>query len=388
MEPKAGTKAPFVLAPSNEQKRIADKLDSLLAKVDACRERLDHVPQILKRFRQSVLAAAFDGILTKDWRLIRGEPAEYRTNEFVLSQCGAVSGGLTKNPKREELKMRKPYLRVANVYSNRLELDKVSEIGLTGSEYQSMKLAVGDLLIVEGNGSLDQIGRAAIWQNEIPDIVHQNHLIRWRTEGPDPRFVLFWLVSPGGRDELMRVASSSAGLYTLSISKIGAIPIRLPVPDEQAEIVRRIDRLFAHADNLQSAQETAYSRTNQLTAAILAKAFCGELVPQDPNDEPASVLLERIRAAKSLAAVQAPKVRRVHVETRKEIIVLNRRELPKAYLASILKTQGPLSAESLWSASRLEIDDFYDVLREEESGGLLKEIRSDDPNSPRLLEAA
>ena len=81
---------------------------------------------------------------------------------------------------RSLVESRKPYLRVANVYANRLELDDVAEIGLTDAEFAKTKLAKDDLLIVEGNGSLDQIGRAALWTGEITDCVHQNHIIRWR----------------------------------------------------------------------------------------------------------------------------------------------------------------------------------------------------------------
>jgi type I restriction enzyme, S subunit len=114
------------IAPLNEQKRIADKLDRLLAKVDACRERCDRIPLILKRFRQSVLAAATSGELTEDWReqhrlLFEWEPVTF-------GNIGEVAGGLSKTPKRSILEMRKPYLRVANVYANRLELHDVAAI--------------------------------------------------------------------------------------------------------------------------------------------------------------------------------------------------------------------------------------------------------------------
>ncbi|EBW2381260.1 restriction endonuclease subunit S, partial [Salmonella enterica subsp. enterica serovar Enteritidis] len=91
-----------------------------------------------------------------------------------------ITGGLTKNSARNALPLRVPYLRVANVYANELRLDEITEIGCTEAEYRRTLLQPGDLLIVEGNGSLDQIGRVAMWDGEHPGCAHQNHLIRAR----------------------------------------------------------------------------------------------------------------------------------------------------------------------------------------------------------------
>jgi type I restriction enzyme, S subunit len=384
---------PVALAPLNEQKRIADKLDRLLAKVDACRERCDRIPLILKRFRQSVLAAATSGELTEDWReqhrlLFEWEPVKF-------GNIGEVAGGLSKTPKRSILEMRKPYLRVANVYANRLELDDVAEIGLSEAEYTKTKLVIGDLLIVEGNGSLDQIGRAAIWNGKIANCVHQNHIIRWRADGSTlPKFALFWLLSPLGRSSLVDVASSTSGLHTLSISKVSALSLMLPTIDEQQEIVRRVEKLFAFADRLESRYQTARAKCDQLTPALLEKAFQGELVPQDPNDEPASVLLERIKSLRSNAEAKQTKPQRRKTASEKsksyssKVKMLKRKDIQPSHLSDILKASGSLSAEALWTASQLEIDDFYDQLKDEEAQNLLKETRAENSDAFRLLEAA
>jgi type I restriction enzyme S subunit len=112
---------PIPLAPFTEQKRIVDKLDTVLARVDACRERLNRAPLILKRFKQSVLAAATSGKLTEDWRA--EQMRDFDWSDESLSSIGIVSGGLTKNSKRDILPQQRPYLRVANVYANLLKLD-------------------------------------------------------------------------------------------------------------------------------------------------------------------------------------------------------------------------------------------------------------------------
>lgn len=289
--------------PRSEQTRIADKLDTVLTRVDACRDRLARVAPLLKRFRQSVLAAATSGRLTEDWR---NESALWEV-DIRLSSVGVVSGGLTKNSKRDSYALNRPYLRVANVHANELRLDDVSTIGLSEQEFEKTRLRSGDLLIVEGNGSLDQIGRVALWGNEIEDCSHQNHLIRWRAGSRIlPKYALLFLLSPSGREQIVKVASSTTGLHTLSVSKIGALTFSLPGLAEQTEIVRRVETLFAFADRLEARLKTAQAAADRLTPALLAKAFRGELVPQDPNDEPAAELLKRLAASRDAA----PKARR------------------------------------------------------------------------------
>jgi len=292
------------LPPLAEQTRIAAKLDELLAQVDTLKARIDGIPALLKRLRQSVLAAAVSGRLTEEWR-VQHSKAEWK--QLTFGDAGEVSGGLTKNSKRRALPLAKPYLRVANVHANNLNLDDVTQIGLTEKEFEKTRLVSGDVLIVEGNGSLDHIGRAAIWNNEIPDCCHQNHLIRWRANnGVHPKFALYQLLSPQGRKQLVEVAKSTTGLHTLSISKVSALKLPIPVADEQTEIVHRVEQLFTFADQLEARVKAAQARIDRLTQSILAKAFRGELVPQAPNDEPAGVLLERIKAQRATA----PKAKR------------------------------------------------------------------------------
>ena len=227
---------PVALAPLREQARIADKLNTVLNRVDAVNTRLARVAPILKRFRQSVLAAATSGRLSDDI-----EPDADWCYE-PLSNLGSVSGGLTKNAKRGNLPFKRPYLRVANVQANELRLDEILEIGLTDAEFSKTKLTSGDLLIVEGNGSIEQIGRVAIWSGEIADCTHQNHLIRWRAGNRLlPKFALYFLLSPEGRQRIEAVASSTTGLHTLSVSKVGDLRIPVPALEEQTEIVRRVE---------------------------------------------------------------------------------------------------------------------------------------------------
>src|SRR5205085_421603 len=217
----------------------------------------------------------------------------------AVSDVMRVTGGLTKNPKRSALVTRRSYLRVANVYANELRLAEVSEMGCTEGEFEKTKLLPGDLLIVEGNGSIEQIGRVAIWDDEIKECSHQNHIIRARpSEIVEPRYVLYWLLSPLGREAIDAVASSSSGLHILSITKVGKLRIPICSKSEQREIVRLIENAFVWIERLAAETTQARSLIGHLDQTVLVKAFRGELVPQDPNDEPASVLLEQIKVAR------------------------------------------------------------------------------------------
>ena len=170
-----------------------------------------------------------------------------------------------------------------------------------------------------------------------------------------------------------------------------ALRIALPSLGKQQAIVRQVEALFAYADRLEARYAAARAQLERLTPALLAKAFRGELVPQDPDDEPASALFERIRAARA-AAQPKPRSRQGagrQTKTQKtEVLMLNRQHITDAHLCTILRERGPLTAEALWSASQLDIDDFYDQLRDEEARGLLNERRGDSPSAQRLLAAA
>jgi hypothetical protein len=191
----------------------------------------------------------------------------------------------------------------------------------------------------------------------------------------------------------LAVATGTAQL-TIPLSGLRKFRTNLPNIHEQQEIIRRVEKLFAFADRLESRYKTARAKCNQLTPALLEKAFQGELVPQDPNDEPALVLLERIKSLRSSAETNQTKPQRRKTASEKsksysfEAKMLKRKDIQPSHLSDILKASGSLTAEALWTASQLEIDDFYDQLKDEEAQNLLKETRAENSDASRLLEAA
>jgi type I restriction enzyme S subunit len=244
-----------------------------------------------------------------DWKEKYDEPEPPDTEDLPelpegwcwasMEQVSNVLGGLTKNSDRKDYPLRLPYLRVANVYADELRLDEIKQIGVKQSELDRVLLEKNDLLIVEGNGSISQIGRVAIWDGSIEPCVHQNHLIKIRMVLTQmSKYVLTWLLSAGGRDHIVDVASSTSGLYTLSLSKVSSLPVPMPPLAEQHRIVEEVERRLSVVDALEQTVEANLTRAERLRQAILKKAFEGRLVDQDPSDEPASALLERIKSQK------------------------------------------------------------------------------------------
>lgn len=296
--------------PAPEQHRIVAELEKHLTRLDATVAALKRAQANLKRYRAAVLKAACEGrLVPTEAELARAEAWSWTT----LGEIADVSGGITKNPRRASHSIKVPYLRVANVYAGELRLGAVEEIGVTEGELQRVLLQKADLLVVEGNGSREQIGRVALWDGSIQRCAHQNHLIKVRFKDPAvAEFVLLWFLSRVGRDQILEVASSTSGLYTLSLSKVSALAVALPPLEDQQRIVAEVERLFSVIIELEKTVHSSLQRAERLRQAILKKAFEGKLVPQDPDDEPATALLERIRQEREATQTgkKTPKTRR------------------------------------------------------------------------------
>jgi type I restriction enzyme S subunit len=263
------------------------------------------------------------------------------------------------------------------------------------SEEKALELAAHtisgrDLLITKMG---DPPGDTAIYPKGAPDAVITADCIKLRVNEliAHPVFVSLVIESPSFRERLKEITAGIAQ-QKISLERFRRFPLQLAPITEQHEIVRRVEALFAYADRLEARYTAVRAQVERLTPTLLAKAFRGELVPQDPNDEPASVLLERIRAARAaLGETAGPNRRkggRPKTSRRSEVLMLTRKDIQDTHLTTILRERGPLTAEALWSASQLDIDDFYDQLKDEEARGLLREKHGDSSNAPRMLEAA
>lgn len=209
-----------------------------------------HIVQILDKVK--LLIQMKQSELNKLDSLIKARFIEMFGNQefpiISLDSIAEVTGGLTKNGKRKDMPMKYPYLRVANVYYNRLDLSEILEIGVKdNAEVEKALLKTDDLLFVEGNGSPAQIGRVALWNGSIEHCLHQNHLIKARLElsKVNPRYVLFYFMSEDGREQIANRAVSTSGLYTLSVSKVAGLVLPIPpieLQNEFDEFVKLTDK--------------------------------------------------------------------------------------------------------------------------------------------------
>ena len=287
------------LAPQAEQTRIANQLDTLLARVQACNDRFDAIPALLKRFRQTVLDAATTGGLTDDWRDQGGKPWKHVGLREVASDFSY--GSAAKSSKSGHV----PVLRMGNIQSGRLDW---SDLVFTSDkkEIEKYKLTKGDVLFNRTN-SPELVGKTAVFQGE-REAVYAGYLIRVRClPHLQPEYLNYCLGSKAGREYCWSVKSDGVSQSNINAKKLAAFSFQLPELSEQAEIVRRVEALFDLADRIEARCTAARAQAQRLTPLVLAKAFRGELVPKDPNDEPASVLLARIGLAKAAAASPAKK---------------------------------------------------------------------------------
>lgn len=289
---------PILLPPANEQRRIADKLDRVLARVDAANEHLSRVAPLIKRFRQSVLEAAISGRLTEDWR-----GAHNIGKNWLETSLGAVitemRNGISNKPDENPLGYK--ILRISAVRPFLLDTSDHRIISLDKETISLYSLQKGDILFTRYNGSLEFVGACAVFLEDQETFVYPDKLIRVRTDETKvlPQFLALTCSSKPSRKQIEGFIKSSAGQKGVSGKDLKTVKLALPSIAEQSEIVRRVEKLFAFADRLEERLTLAQAAVQKLTPALLAKAFRGELVPQDPNDEPASELLKRLQESRT-----------------------------------------------------------------------------------------
>lgn len=189
------------------------------------------------------------------------------SDRLLLSDIADVSSGLTKNSQRVSFELKMPYLRVANVFYNKLELDDIQEIGVRPQEIEKTKLQENDLLFVEGNGSPQEIGRVAIWDGSINPILHQNHIIKARLKisSFSPAFLMYFFMYGQGRSQIVRKAASSSGLYTLSLNKIAS----LQVPAVELEFQQQFVSIAHQADKSISELRKSIDAINKVIKSLI-----------------------------------------------------------------------------------------------------------------------
>ncbi len=343
---------PIAVPPVAEQRRVVEALDEVLSEMDQGVSELLAAWRKLALYRQSLLKSAVEGTLTAEWR--RDNPAQETGHELLarllvqrhalwsatrrgrgtanqyvgavqpqvdglpvvpdgwawasLDMLGDIASGIAKGSKTkpDEPLREVPYLRVANVQRGRLDLGEVKHIPATARDIAELALHPGDVLFNEG-GDRDKLGRGWVWNGELPLCIHQNHVFRMRPflAEVEPEFVSHYGNS-FGQHWFEAAGKQTTNLASINLRILRAFPVPVPPAAEQRQIIRMLrDQLDAIGK-----QEEAINRALAMATAqrqnILRAAFSGQLVPQDPNDEPAGVLLERIRATREITDAKAP----------------------------------------------------------------------------------
>jgi type I restriction enzyme S subunit len=327
------------VAPLAEQRRIVARLDALTARLANVRTELNLAAVLAQNLRQRVVTSAFRGELTAEWRSENPDEVPLSTDQTAAAYATAAGaerrgspvaidwqpdialphmwrwasidelvsvvqyGTSAKTSDHEGV----PVLRMGNIQRGELDWANLKYLPADHSEFPDLLLADGDVLFNRTN-SAELVGKSAVFRGQPRPVSFASYLIRVRCSAILPDLLARYLNSAFGRAWASKSASQQVGQANINGSKLKALGIPLPPPAEQQEMLRLIGVAFARADRIDAEVKRAQALLGRLEAAILTKAFRGELVAQDPDDEPATVLLGRIRAQR--AAAPNPRRRR------------------------------------------------------------------------------
>lgn len=437
----------FPLPPLAEQKRIVAQIGKLLAEVRSTRARLEGVKQILARFRQAVLDAACSGRLTEDWRADHTDVElaetllerilQERREQWETKELAKYEDKGKKPPKGWQDRYKPPreadathlpalpeswvysssdtlfsfvtsgsrgwakyyadsgpqFIRVGNLQHDSITLDLTDVQHVDppeGAEKERTRVQPGDLLI----SVTADVGMIAL----VPDTIEESHvnqhvaITRPLTSVHSP-FVAWFLMAPSGGQVQFQELQYGVTKSGLGLEDVKSIAVPLPPQEEQQEIVRRVEQLFALADRLEAQVDAVFKRSEKISQSILAKAFRGELVPTEAvlarregrDYEPASELLKRIQVERIAQEAEQRKRKKKTVAKK-----TTTKTAPRRPLLEVLADAGQrLTPEQLFTEAGFKaesVEAFYEELRVGVANAQIREVR---PNKTEVyLEAA
>ena len=317
---------PVPVAPLPEQRRIVAEIEKQFTRLEAGVAALGRVQANLKRHRAAVLKAACEGrlvpteaALARSPRSTKNAPPAYETGEALIARIlterrqnwqgrgqykeaaaldtaklfdlpagwtwttldalAEIKGGITKDQNRKHTAPARsvPYLRVANVQRGYIDLTEVKEIVTTEDEIQELALRPGDILFNEG-GDRDKLGRGWVWNGELPECIHQNHVFRAQlyVAALNPKLVS-WYANTFGQKFFFDEGKHTTNLASISMSKLKGLPVPIPPPAEQTRIVAEVERRLSVVEELESVVTANLQRATRLRQSILKTAFLGIL---------------------------------------------------------------------------------------------------------------
>ncbi len=358
---------PIALPPPNEQRRIVERIEALFDEIDRGVESLRTARRMINLYRQSLLKSAFEGRLTADWRA--ENPDKLESPDALLARireeregshrsalydwqravdewgkCGSKGPKPAKPKPREEFGLLRtsdqlpwprvrvralldaplvngrsvkdkvggfPVLRLTALKNGKIDLHEFKEGNWSSDDPRPFLVSRDDIFVARGNGSKKLVGIGGRVLDDPPPIAFPDTMIRVRldTSAIRPDYFLFSWNSWTVRQQIETAARTTAGIYKINQSHVSEFVLPLPSLMEQAEIVRTLDARLGAAEMLIVEIESSLERAESLRQSILNQAFSGQLVLQDSTDEPASVLVSRLRAQRAKTPTRGHKRR-------------------------------------------------------------------------------
>ena len=267
------------------------------------------MPKLIEQFKQSVLAAAFRGDLTADWR---EKNPQQKWQKTVLNE---VIQGKPRNgysPKPVDFSTPVKSLTLSATTSGVFDPTYFKYIDEEVKEGSYLWLTPGDILVQRGN-TLEYVGISAVYTGNPFEFIYPDLMMKVQVDSgvAIPEFVHFQLLSRATREYFKENATGTAGnMPKINQKVVMKTPFILPSIEEQMAIVQIINKQLSTINSVKATTEKFNIDIDKINQSILAKAFRGELIPQDPNDEPASVLLERICTEREKLEVPKKKKKR------------------------------------------------------------------------------
>lgn len=404
--PNLTAKFSILIPPLKEQNRIVEKLDELLSELEKGKEQLETSLEQLKVYRQSILKHAFEGKLTES---SRNKKQFGNTKELIkqIREQGKELKIILKYPKikddeelplipKEWLWIRNEellkyitsgsrdwkqyyshsgsiFIRTQDIKTNNLSLDNVAYVNLPNkAEGKRSLVELNDILMTITGAN---VGKVALIDKEIPEAyVSQSVALMKYLDSRLTKYMWYYFQSRSFGQGLISNLVYGVGRPVLSLENMKEVPVALCSIEEQEAIVNEIENRFSVCDKMDAEILQYLNQLEPLKQGLLQKAFEGNLVEQDPTDEPASKLLERIKKERE----KYLKVEKERKKTEKPLHIKSRKmaEELKRIMEILKESNGPVSAKTLWQSSihKDDIDDFYAALKKHIEAGEIIEL--------------
>lgn len=402
------------IPPILEQARIADKMDLIFKKLDTVHSKEINIPGILHYIKNHIINSAANGNITADWRIINSDfedastlikkvvelrkgdheklvniskidkkasprALKFNNEDFnnkelyklpkswqwiKLLNIADIIGGVTKGKKGEENMIDVPYLRVANVQDGYLDLSDVKTIKVSNNDFIKYKLLKGDILMTEG-GDRDKLGRGTVWNDEVEDCIHQNHIFRARVNQKfiSSDYISLFTKSFVATNYFFQNANQTVNLASISLKTLSTVPIALPPIEEQLEIVTRVNQYFFLLSGIENKRETLKNYLYSIEKRVFKMAFQGTLVSNDNTSMDTDTINQIIKERENLENKFQRNINNTvnKQQTMKAKTVTNYPE----FIKCLTDLGGQASPEELLISSKLEddIDFFFELLR-------------------------